>query len=127
MEVYRFVIINYKLIIMNTSDHRNETRDNQENKSETLESKDTIVNQDQADSSGKKDQYNNNEKSNEHPIQHRLDDNDNIDPNFQKNSNRPQYLDEDSKNDNDPDRRTLDEYNATTAKPKDDDDYLKEE
>ncbi|MDW8850766.1 hypothetical protein SD960_11730 [Flavobacterium sp. MMLR14_040] len=108
---------------MNTSDNRNDRSDNQTNKSETMESKDTIVNQgqdqDQADTSGKRDQYN--EKSNEHPIQHRMDDNDNIDPNFQKETNRPQYLDEDLKNNNDPDRRTLDEYNATTAEPEDDD------
>ena len=76
---------------MNISDHRNDRSDNQENKSETMESKDTILNQDQADTSGKRDQYN--EKSNEHPIQHRLDDNDNIDPDFKKNTNRPPYLD----------------------------------
>jgi len=112
---------------MNTSEHRNDRSDNQNNKSETMESKDTIVNQDQANSSEKRDQYNNNEKANEHPIQHRLDDNDNIDPDFQKNTNRPQYLDEDLKKDNDPDRRTLDEYNATTAEPEDDDTYTEDD
>jgi len=110
---------------MNTSDHRNDRSDNQANKSETMESKDTILNKDQADTSGKRDQYN--EKANEHPIQHRLDDNDNIDPDFQKNTNRPQYLDEDLKKDNDPDRRTLDEYNATTAEPEDDDTYTEDD
>lgn len=103
---------------MNTSDHRNDRPDNQANKSETMESKDTIVNQDQANSSEKRDQYN--EKSHEHPIQDRLDDNDNINPDSQKETNRPQYLDEDLKNNNDPNRRTLDEYNATTSEPEDD-------
>jgi len=89
---------------MNT--HRNSRSDNEGIISETMETKDPAINQHQTDSSG--DRYNT-----DHNFDDRESDKEeNFDPYFQKNTDIAQYLDEDLKKDNDPDRRTLDEYKA---------------
>ncbi|MBZ4041056.1 hypothetical protein [Flavobacterium hibisci] len=97
---------------MNT--HRNSRSDNEGIISETMETKDPAINQHQTDSSG--DRYNT-----DHNFDDRESDKEeNFDPYFQKNSDIAQDLDEDLKKDNDPDRRTLDEYKADQAEPEED-------
>lgn len=97
---------------MNT--HRNSRSDNEGIISETMETKDPAINQHQTDSSG--DRYNT-----DHNFDDRESDKEeNSDPYFQKNSDIAQDLDEDLKKDNDPDRRTLDEYKTYQAEPEED-------
>lgn len=102
---------------MNTSNHRNSRSDNEAINSETMENKDPAINQHQNDSST------NNTYSKDHTLGRNNSDNEkeeDFDPYFQKNSDIAQDLDEDLKNDNDPDRRTLDEYKANQAEPDED-------
>ena len=96
---------------MNTSNHRNSRSDNEAINSETMETKDPAINQHQTDSSD--DRYSTDYTSDSD----NKSDKDDSDPYFQKNSNIAQDLDEDLKKDNDPDRRTLDEYKADQAEP----------
>jgi hypothetical protein len=97
---------------MNTSNHRNSRSDNEAINSETMETKDPAINQHQTDSSG--DRYSKDYTSDS---DNKSDRDEDSDPYFQKNSNIAQDLDEDLKKDNDPDRRTLDEYKADQAEP----------
>lgn len=97
---------------MNT--HRNSRSDNEGIISETMETKDPAINQHQTDSSG--DRYNTDPNFDDRES----DKEENSDPYFQKNSDIAQDLDEDLKKDNDPDRRTLDEYKADQAEPEED-------
>lgn len=99
---------------MSTSNQRKSRSDNESIKSETMETKDAAINQHQSSQPSDRDQYNqikDDTKSNKEMV----DDNEDIDPNFQKNSSIAQDLDEELKDKNDPHRRTLDEYNAVTS------------
>lgn len=100
---------------MNTSNHRNSRSDNEAINSETMENKDPAINQHQ-------NNYESREPYTHNPEDQNLDDNDDINPDFQKNSNRTIDAEKDLSNKNDPDRRTLDEYSANKAEPDDDDD-----
>lgn len=99
---------------MNTTNHRNSRSDNEAINSETMETKDPAINQHQTDSSG--DRYS---KDHTFDSNKESDKEEDFDPYFQKNSSIAQDLDEDLKKDNDPDRRTLDEYKADQAEPED--------
>jgi hypothetical protein len=105
---------------MNTTNHRNSRSDNEGIVSETMETKDPAINQHQNDSSDSSD-YETDHSYGDSDGKH-LSENDDTDPYFQKNSDIAQDLDEDLKNDNDPDRRTLDEYSADNAEPDDEED-----
>jgi hypothetical protein len=99
---------------MNTSNDRNSRSDNEAINSETMENKDPAINKHQDDSSD--DRY-----TKDHTFEN--DDSekeDDFDTYFQKNSDIAQDLDEELKKDNDPDRRTLDEYSANQAEPDED-------
>ncbi|MBP1225476.1 hypothetical protein [Flavobacterium sp. 1355] len=115
----KFVLLTFNIIIMNTTNHRNSRSDNEGIVSETMETKDPAINQHQNDSSGRRDYETDNSYENS-DRKHLSENDDTDDPYFQKNSNIAQDLDEDLKNDNDPDRRTLDEYSANKAEPDDD-------
>lgn len=110
-------ILTIKLIIMNTSNHRNSRSDNEAINSETMENKDPAINQHQNDSSST------HRYSDDHNFDRdESDKDDDFDPYFQKNSDIAQDLDEDlKKENNDSDRRTLDEYNANQDEPDEDD------
>jgi hypothetical protein len=103
---------------MNTSNHRNSRSDTEGIISETMETKDPAINQHQNDSSHREEYQTDHYES----ADQNLNENDDTDPYFQKNSDIAQDLDEDLKDDNDPDRRTLDEYNANEAEPDDEED-----
>ncbi|WP_456314408.1 hypothetical protein [Pseudomonas shirazensis] len=103
---------------MNTSNHRNSRSDNEGIISETMETKDPAINQ--HENSSNSDRYDSDHSFTENSDNKNEDQNEDIDPNFQKNSKIAQDLDEDLKNDNDPDRRTLDEYSANQAEPDED-------
>lgn len=97
---------------MNTSNHRNSRSDNEAINSETMENKDPGINQHQ-------NNYKTREPFNTSDDQ-KLDDNDDINPDFEKNSSRTIDAEKDLSDKNDPDRRTLDEYSANKAEPDED-------
>jgi hypothetical protein len=100
---------------MNTSNHRNNRSDNEAITSETMENKDPAINQHQNDYKNRAP-YNSDNSGKQN-----LDDNDVINPDFKKNSNRTITAEKDVSDKNNPDRRTLDEYSANKAEPEDDD------
>ncbi|MBS7231547.1 hypothetical protein KHA90_10985 [Flavobacterium psychroterrae] len=88
--------------------------------SETMETKDPAINQHRTTGSDT-EEYSSDREDNferKNTSDRNNDENDTEDPYFQKNAEIAKDLDDDLKNDkNDPDRRTLDEYNATTSEP----------
>ena len=106
---------------MNTS-NKNSKSDKESITPKAMETtKDTAVKQHQNDENADKDQYNHIKDKNL-SNKETIDDNDDINPNFEENTQLNHELDEDLKNNNDPNRRTLDEYNAVTPdNPKYDD------
>lgn len=86
---------------MNT--HRNSRSDNEGIISETMETKDPAINQHQDDSSRTKYRTDTDTTLDSDREQEISDENDHIDPDFQKNADIAQDLDEDLKSDKDQD------------------------
>ncbi|KAF2516959.1 hypothetical protein [Flavobacterium foetidum] len=82
--------------------------------SETMETQDPAINQHK--STGRSYDSDLNERDRENH-----DENDTSDPHFQKNAEIAQDLDTNNSLDTDPDRRTLDEYDANSDTPEEDD------
>ncbi|WP_394772886.1 hypothetical protein [Flavobacterium sp.] len=107
---------------------RTSNRDDESIHSETMETKDPAINQHRTTGSdeGYSEREDNFERKN--TSDQNNEENDTEDPYFQKNADIAQDLDDDLKNDkNDPDRRTLDEYNATTSEPGEEEEEEEEE
>jgi hypothetical protein len=86
--------------------------------SETMEKKDPAINQHQSGGSGLSHSHTDHNLDTEKSSQQENNENDTNDPYFQKNAPIAQDLLGDD--DNDPNRRTLDEYDANTDEPEDD-------